>query len=111
MPPALIGLAFHDGARPQHIPYSSYYDLTTPNHALAEWRIVVQGSQLLLVSPPGWAPGFGAKQPTKDGPCTIVQIPRVRCDLYWSGTAEDVGQLDKGQWPAAPPKAEGKGKP
>lgn len=99
MPPTLIGLAFHDGARPKHVPFADYYDLTTSNHALVAWRIVVQGAQLLLVSPPGWVPGFGAKQPAKDGPSTIIQIPRARCDLYWSGGLGDVGALERAMWP------------
>lgn len=99
MPPTLIGLAFHGGARPKHVPHSDVYDFTRPDHALKDWRVFVQGAQVVLVSPP------------KNGVSTLVQVPRTRCDLFWAGTAEDVGQLDRGQWPAvkAEPKETGVG--
>jgi hypothetical protein len=107
MPPTLIGLAFHDGARPKHVPFAEYYDLTQPNHTLHAWKIHVQGSQVLLVSPVGWKPP-GSRHDA-EGVSTIVQIPRVRCDLYWSGVEGDLGALER--WPVAQPKGEGKARP
>jgi hypothetical protein len=107
MPPTLIGLAFIDGLRPKHIPYAEYYDLTTLNHTLKDWKISVQGSQVVFISPIGGVPGG----PKAKDESVLIQIPRVRVQLYWSGAEGDVGQLERGQWPAAPAKAEGKGKP
>jgi hypothetical protein len=102
MPPTLIGLAFIDGLRPKHIPYAEYYDLTTLNHVLKDWKISVQGSQVVFVSPIGGVPG-GPKALAKDE-SVLIQIPRTRLALYWSGDESDIGQLER--WPAA--KAEGK---
>jgi hypothetical protein len=107
MPPTLIGLAYLDAVRPKHLPPLEYVDLTTSNHALKDWKILVQGSQVIFLSPPGWKPGHsptGAKVPP-DAPSVLIQIPRTRLALYWSGDEGDIGQLER--WPAV--KAEGKG--
>mgnify|MGYP001566529465 CR=1 FL=1 len=106
MPPTLIGLAYLDTVRPKNVPHFEYLALTLQHPVLLGWRIIVQGSQVIFVSPPGWKPTGQPPKATPGAPSTIVQISRTRLALYWSGSFDDVAALDRGQWPAKP---DGKG--
>jgi hypothetical protein len=93
----LIGITFH-GDRPNGFPSLSYFDLRTPNHGLAGWRIQIRGVRVFFISPRGWKRGMGKEQWDKKGPSEIMQVPLSSMSLHWEGDGETMPP-DSAQWP------------
>jgi hypothetical protein len=65
---------------------------------LKDWRLVLRGPSVFLISPAGWGPSEnrGTKRDPK-GPVTMYEIPRVDVFLQWAaGDEADIEAVLKG---------------
>lgn len=71
-------------------------EVFNPVDSMRNWRAHVRGPAVYLVSPPGWTNGRNPSGFDKDGPCTIVELPRTECYLKFRGqSASDIDALVK----------------
>ncbi len=89
----------------------SELDCDNPAAKLKDWRIVIKGASLFLISPPGWS---NSETRIKDpaGPVTVHEVPRANASLHWSGSLKDIEEMVKSNakwetpplgWKPAPP--------
>jgi len=74
-----------------------------PSTPLKDWKLVMRGQQLYLISPPGWQKDAQKKHDPK-GPLTVFGPISVHdVFLEWSATAEELETLYKtGKWESEP---------
>lgn len=74
-------------------------DCDNPNGPLKDWRVVIRGSQIFFVSPPGWNRDQSIKTRDPQGP-RVVFGPVTTNDVYLEWVAEseqEVQALVKGK--------------
>jgi hypothetical protein len=75
----------------------SELDCDNPAPTLKDWRIILKGASVFLVSPAGWRPQMErTRERNPNGPVTIHEIPRANACLHWSGDAADIESVLKG---------------
>lgn len=72
--------------------------------ALVDWRIVLRGPTLFLISPPGWCTKPRSQWDAK-GPIVIAQMPLEHCSIQWfaEGEADIEAVLKGGRYDAPQP--------
>lgn len=65
-----------------------------PPPPLKDWRILVRGAHLVMISPPGWTPSNPATREEK-GPRVAVEIARSEAILKWSGDEAELTRIVK----------------
>lgn len=75
-----------------------------PPEALKDWRVVLRGAMIYLISPPGWC-GKPRSQWDKNGPVTVAEVPRDHCCVQWTAESnDDIEAVMKGsRFDAQPP--------
>ena len=88
---------------PGKIPGARAGDLTTldldnPPGPLKDWRIIVRGGAVFLVSPRGWKPGqTHPRERDPNGTHVVHEIPRTDVFLHWQATDDaDIEAILKG---------------
>lgn len=83
----------------------SSLDCDNPPVPLRDWKIMLRGQVVYLVSPPGWTPGE-TRNPERDskGPRVVYEMPRANVYLHWLTVDDlDVEALMKGgKWESEP---------
>lgn len=76
-----------------------------PPEALKDWRVILRGPTLFLISPIGWCGKPRSQWDTKAGPVTVAEVPREHCCLQWTADNEaDIETVLKGgRFDAQPP--------
>lgn len=76
----------------------SSFELDNPPAALKDFRAILRGQSLFLVSPPGWNNTNQTQPKNRDpkGPVVIFECPRADAFLHWSGDEDGVLEVLKG---------------
>jgi hypothetical protein len=83
------------GIRPGDL---STIDCDNPPSTLKDWKIVLRGGSMYLISPPGWSNREENRATKRDpkGPSVVHEIPRTGVYLQWITTgADDLDALFK----------------
>jgi hypothetical protein len=68
-------------------------DLDNPPSSLKDWKLVLRGGSMYLISPPGWTTQESrANMRNPNGPSVVHEIPRTDAFLHW--ITNDAADLD-----------------
>lgn len=70
------------------------FELDKPG-AFKDWRVVLRGPTLMLISPAGWTHSQPSKRDTKAS-SVVIEIPRADVILRWTSDEADVDLIAKG---------------
>ena len=88
----LKSVSFESSPRLPGIRAGDTIDCDNPRDHLKNWRVMVRGTIVYFVSPPGWHPSQPKSQWDPNGPATICDIPRDTVFLCW--LANDAAEVE-----------------
>lgn len=66
-------------------------DCDNPSPPMRDWRIIVRGPSIFLISPPGWTTATQTRPADRDpkGPVVVHEVPRASVFLQWQSDDTD----------------------